>query len=176
MSADYQDACEAYEKEEYEKAFELFYALAVDYDVSSQMNIANMFLHGIGVTKDIKKAYSWYEQAAKKEDAEAQYIYGWYCLENTKEIEGIQYMAKSGDAGYADAVYDLASFFLQGSHSCEKDTHKAILLYEQAVSLGKREALNRLFYAKTQENGRLQASIYFLNNIFKFAKSLKQKA
>lgn len=176
MSTDYQNACEAYEKEEYEKAFELFYALALEYDVSSQMNIANMFLHGIGVPKDIEKAYSWYEQAAKKEDAEAQYIYGWYCVETAKEQEGIQYMAKSGDAGYRDAVYDLASFFLQGIHSCEKDIHKAVLLYEQAVSLGKREALSGLFYAKTQESGRLHASIYLLKNIFTFAKTLKQKA
>ena len=176
MSIDYQSACEAYEKEEYEKAFELFYALALEYDVSSQMNIANMFLHGIGVIKDVEKAYTWYEQAAKKEDPEAQYIYGWHCLHNAKEQEGIQYMAKSGDAGYADAVYDLGGFFLEGSHSCEKDNDKATLLYEQALSLGKREALSGLFYVKTQKNGRFQASIYFLKNIFIFAKNLRQKA
>lgn len=170
MNRDYKQACLEYEKGNYAVAYECFYALAVDEDASSQLNIANMFLHGVGTAKNVKKAYEWYKKAADNHDSEAQYIYGRYCIEQGKEKEGIEYLAQSGDGGYTDAVYELAGFFLHGLYACEVDISKAMVLFEQAAFMGKREALGGLFYTKRMQDGRFKAMLYFLKNIFKLAK------
>jgi TPR repeat protein len=171
VNHDYVHACKEYDKGNYAVAYEHFYALACNDDTSSQLNIANMLLHGIGTVKNMQKAYEWYKKAADSHDSEAQYIYGWYCIEQGKEKEGIEYLARSGDGGYADAVYDLAGFFLRGLHTCEPDMSKAMALFEQAAFLGKREALGGLFYTKRMQNGTLKTVAYFLKNIIKFAKN-----
>ncbi len=173
LNADYIHACKEYDKGNYAVAYEEFYDLACKEDISSQLNIANMLLHGIGTVKNVQKAYEWYKKAADNHDSEAQYIYGWHCIKEGKEKEGIEYLARSGDGGYADAVSDLAGFFLRGLHSCEPDMNKAMRLFEQAVFMGKREALGGLFYTKRMLDGGVKTMIYFLKNIFKLAKSLK---
>lgn len=175
MVADYNQACIEYDKGNYAIAFEYFYALATENDSSSQVNIANMFLHGIGTEKNVEKAYDWYRQAANNHDVEGQYVYGWYCLENKKEKEGIELLAFAGDAGYADAVYDLAGFFLHGLYSCEREPNKAMTLYEQAAFMGKKEALRGLLYTKTMQEGRMKTLLYFFKNSFALARSLRSK-
>jgi len=170
MSTDYKQACSEYDKGNYAVAYERFYALAMDEDASSQLKIANMLLHGIGSKKDVEKAYVWYKKAADNHDSEAQYIYGWYCIKEGKEKEGIKYLAQSGDGGYADAVCDLAGFFLRGLHTCEPDMNKAMTLFEQAAFMGKKEALGGLFYTKRMQEGQLKTIVYFLKNIFNLVK------
>ena len=174
MSKDYTQACSEYDKGNYAVAYEQFYALAVEEDVSSQLNIANMLLHGIGSAKDVGKAYAWYKKAADNHDSEAQYIYGWHCIKQGKEKEGIDYLVQSGDGGYSDAVYDLAGFFLRGLHTCKPDINKAMALFEQAAFMGNREALGGLFYTKRMQEGQVKTMVYFLKNIFKLAKSPNQ--
>lgn len=176
LNTDYIHACKEYDKGNYAVAYEGFYTLACKDDVSSQLNIANMLLHGIGTVENRQKAYEWYKKAADNHDSEAQYIYGWYCIEQGREKEGIENLAQSGDGGYTDAVYDLAGFFLRGLHTCEPDMNKAATLFEQAVFMGKREALGGLFYTKRMQTGSVKTMLYFLKNIFKLAKSLNQKA
>jgi TPR repeat protein len=176
VSADYTRACREYDKGNYVVAYEHFYTLAAEGDTSSQLNIGNMLLNGVGSEKNVDKAYEWYKKAADNADSEAQYIYGRYCIERGKDNEGIEYLVRSGDGGYADAVYDLAGFFLHGLHTCSTDLEKAMTLYEQAAFMGKREALSALFYTKRMQNGQLKTMFYFLKNIFTLAKSSKGKA
>lgn len=171
LNADYVNACKEYDKGNYAVAYEQFYALACKDDTSSQLNIANMLLHGIGTLENSQKAYVWYKKAADGHDSEAQYIYGWHCIKEGKEKEGIEYLVQSGDGGYADAVYDLAGFFLRGLYSYEQDMSKAMALFEQAAFMGKREALGGLFYTKRRLDGSIKTAVYFLKNIFKLAKS-----
>lgn len=173
LSADYIHACKEYDKGNYAVAYESFYTLACNDDTSSQLNTANMLLNGIGIIENRQKAYEWYKKAADNHDSEAQYIYGWHCVKEGKEKEGIEYLALSGDGGYADAVYALAGFFLRGLYSCEQDMSKAMRLFEQASFMGKREALGGLFFTKRMQDGTIKTMLYFLKNIVNLAKSPK---
>ncbi len=173
MTSLYNEACDEYEKGNYSVAYDTFYALAVEHDVSCQMNVANMLLHGLGTAENTDKAYEWYKQAAYNDDKQGQHIYGWHCIENANEEEGLKYIKLSSDAGYPDAISDLAAFYLHGIHTCDKDMRKAVALYEKAVLLGKSEAMQGLLYASSKEIGKVRTIIYFFKNIFRFAKALK---
>ena len=173
MSLDYNTACNAYENEDYKTAFELFFGLAKEGDVSSQMNIANMLLHGLGVNKDEEKAYECYQQAADNEDSEAQYLYGWFCIKNTKEAEGLKYLNASSEANYEEAVYDLAGIYAHEMYGCELNFDKACDLYEKSIFMKKEDAINGLMYARSKRDGRFKTLIYFMKNISKFRKAVK---
>jgi len=163
----YNEACLAYEDKDYHKAYELFYELALESDVSCQVNVANMLMHGLGVEQNSDRANEWYEQAALNEDKEAQYIHGWNCIKNADEEEGYKYLNLSAEAGFVDAIYDLA-----GLYAAQKEMHKASVLYEKAALDGKKEALGPLFYSKKQVDGWFKTLIYMMKNISNFTKSV----
>lgn len=175
MTSLYNEACSEYDKRNYSVAFDAFYTLALEHDVSCQMNVANMLLHGIGTAKNVEKAHEWYKQAAYNDDRQAQHIYGWDCIDNENDEEGLKYIELSSNAGYTDAISDLAAFYVHGIHSCDKDMKKASKLYEKAVLLGKSEAMQELLYTKSIEIGKVRTTLYFLKNIFRFAKALGVK-
>jgi len=162
----YNEACTAYEQKDYDKAYELFYELALESDVSCQMNVANMLMHGLGVEQNTDRANEWYEQAAINEDKEAQYIHGWNCIKNSEE-EGYKYLKLSSEAGFLDATYDLA-----GLYAGKKEMKNASVLYEKAVLLGKKDALGPLFYSKKQVEGWFKAIIYMMKNLSNFTKGV----
>ncbi|MDF1881189.1 sel1 repeat family protein [Sulfurimonas sp. MAG313] len=170
---DYNTACNAYENKDYTKAYELFYKLAMQSDVSCQMNVANMLLHGLGVEQNSDRAYEWFEQAAINEDKEAQYIYGWQCIEHENEEEGIKQISLSAEAGFLDAIHDLAGFYFHGAHGLEVDFSKASVYYEKAVFLGRKHALAHLFSSKKKELGKFKAFFYFMKNISSFSKAVR---
>jgi len=169
----YNEACRAYEEKDYDTAYELFYALALESDVSCQMNVANMLMYGLGVEKNEDRAYEWYEQAALNEDKEAQYIHAWHSLQKDEDEEGLKYLNLSAEAEFLDAMYDLAGLHVQALYGCEQDYAKANSLYEKSISLGKKEALGALFASKKQELGRVKAFMYMMKNISKLTKRVK---
>ena len=69
MTSLYNEACSEYDKGNYSVAYDAFYTLAVAHDVSCQMNVANMLLHGIGTAENRDKAYEWYKQAAYNDES-----------------------------------------------------------------------------------------------------------
>jgi len=170
MTTDYEQACTEYDKGNYSVAYEKFYDLAVAHDVSCQMNVANMLLHGVGTAENAEKAYEWYKQAAFNDDSQAQYIYGWYCVEKGDEVEGLKYLELSAEADFADAVYDLAGWCYYAMYTCEKDIDRAISLYEKATLLGKKEAFKDFFLAKAKKDGKFRTVIYLIKNLSRLTK------
>lgn len=166
----YNEACQAYEEKNYEKAYELFYALALESDISCQMNVANMLKHGLGVELNLDRANEWYEQAAINEDKQAQYIHAWNCMQNNNEEDAYKYLRFSADAGFLDAVYDLA-----GLYAGKNEVKEASVLYEKAVLLGKKEAIGPLFNTHKKLNGSIKALSFMIKNISSFTKSVNKK-
>jgi len=172
----YNKACKAYEDKDYTTAYELFYDLAMQSDISCQVNVANMLLHGLGVEKNEDRAYEWFEQAALNEDKEAQYIHGWHCISKEDFSEGIKHIELSAKEGFLDAVYDLAGFYSNGLYGLDTDDSKASTLYEEAVLLGKKEALGALATSKKKELGFMKGFIYMMKNSSNFTKRVNPKS
>ena len=87
MIAKYNVACELYNENKFEEAYDIFFTLAKNGDCESQKTIANMLLYGQGIKMDEDSAYTWYKKAADSGDKVSQhlisgcYIHGMYGFE-----------------------------------------------------------------------------------------------
>src|SRR5256885_2330217 len=111
----YESGKKFYEEKNYEKALALFmvsaeqnHADAQNYD-AGQGNLGYMYQFGLGVEKDEKKAFEWYELSAKQNNAYAQCRLG-YMYQNglsvkkdeKKAVEWYERSAKQNNATAQD--------------------------------------------------------------------------
>lgn len=112
-NADFYAGVEAYDKGDYKKAFEIFQteALLKD-DIAAARNLGNFYRLGIGVDKDMNKAFEWYKKAAEAGLDRAQYNLALLYLEGEgtekNEEEAISWLIKAAVQDNADALSKLA--------------------------------------------------------------------
>jgi uncharacterized protein len=105
---DFQNAWDAYEKQDYKKAREIWLSLAEQGDSKAQFFLGFMQDMGLGVPEDDKKALKWYKIAAKNGEARAHlfiaymYDFGQGVPEDNKEAFRLYQIAK--ELGYVKAV------------------------------------------------------------------------
>jgi len=73
---EYQEAVDAYNREDYKTAHKLFLELAEQGVVKAQYNLGLMYGKGKGVAKDYSKAIKWWNLAADQGNGKAQYSLG----------------------------------------------------------------------------------------------------
>ena len=73
---DFQDATDAYNRQDYETAYKLILPLAEQGSAQAQYNLALMYNFGQGVPQDYKEAVKWYRLSAEQGVAQAQYNLG----------------------------------------------------------------------------------------------------
>jgi len=152
----YNLACDYYYDEKYEKSFTLFLELANKNDVESQAMIANMLLHGIGTSKNEKKAYEWYKKAAENNAPESQYWLGTYMLKQNHIKDGISWLDKAANNNFTIALHDLGCYYYNGKY-VNQNTEKSIFYLKKALMEGRKEAFSDFFNALAFKNGKLYA-------------------
>ena len=65
------DAIDAYENREFEKAFKLFEPLAYENEGEAQYFLGLLYYDGDGVEKDMQKAVYWLKRAVKRHHVDA---------------------------------------------------------------------------------------------------------
>ena len=73
---DFENAADAFEREDYETAYKLILPLAEQGDAYAQFNLGLMYGNGLGVPRDYKEAEKWYRLSAEQGHPEAQYNLG----------------------------------------------------------------------------------------------------
>ena len=73
---DFQNAQDAYDRQDYETAYKLLTPLGEQGHAFAQFNLGTLYDKGKGVPQDYKEAVKWYRLAAEQGLAEAQYIMG----------------------------------------------------------------------------------------------------
>ena len=73
---DFQDATDAYNRQDYETAYKLILPLAEQGDADAQFNLALMYEDGLGVPQDYKEAVRLYRLSAEQGFAIAQFNLG----------------------------------------------------------------------------------------------------
>jgi len=73
---DFQDAWDAYTKEDFKTAYKLFLPLAEQGNAVAQLNLGAMYEFGQGVPQDYKEAVKWYRLSAEQKDATAARFLG----------------------------------------------------------------------------------------------------
>ncbi|MAW27927.1 MAG: hypothetical protein CMP98_03920 [Gammaproteobacteria bacterium] len=112
--ADFESASSAYQRQEFDAAFQEFLVLANRGDARSQTVIAMMYKYGESVPKDPLKAANWYEKAANHGYSPAQYHLGTLYLEGRgvtqDRDEAIRWLTLASEAGFEranDALFAL---------------------------------------------------------------------
>jgi TPR repeat protein len=121
----------------YERACELKNSIAMN-------NLARIYKTGMyGVEKDLDKAVKLYEQASLLLNSSAMVNLSYICMDKNALFKPYHDVSKSisllelcCELNNPSAINNLAHFYRSGIEGMEKNIHKAIELYERAVSLG----------------------------------------
>ena len=105
---DFQDATDAYNRQDYETAYKLILPLAEQGDADAQFNLALMYEDGLGVPQDYKEAVRLYRLSAEQGFALAQSNLGLMYEKGRgvpqDYVSAHMWFNLSGSNGYKDAV------------------------------------------------------------------------
>jgi hypothetical protein len=139
-----EDAKAAYDRGDYETAFNEFKALAEEGNIESQYNVGMMYYNGRGVFyKDYNEALKWFRKAAEKEFPRAQYSLGVMYMKGEgvpkDNAEAVKWYRKAADQELADAQYNLGMMYGLGQ-GVSKDLVQAHMWFDLAAEQGDSEA------------------------------------
>jgi TPR repeat protein len=109
--------------------YKKFFLAAKSGDIDAQMILGEMYLDGIGVDIDHKKAFFWLSKAARHGDTQAQYYLGFMYENGLNVAQNIKRAAKwykeAAQQGDILAQYNLAIIYKEGKGEVQKDMKEA---------------------------------------------------
>lgn len=144
----------AQKKGDFKKMAALLLPLVEMGDAQAQYDLAELYENGNGVRRSIKKAFSWYENAALQKHILAQYRMGeFYEYYDIKPVginlnEAAQWYKLAAMQGYAKAQYRLGTFYAAGD-GVEENAIEAAKWYQKAAAQGLAQAqycLGKAYY------------------------------
>jgi hypothetical protein len=143
-----QEAHNAYNSGEYEKAFELYTNLAKEGNPEAQTSLAFMYQNSQGCVRDMQKSIALYWEAAEKKQPYALYNLALFYANGLHGLPFDQYKAHELflDAAVHEAVpamYEVGVMFEKGL-GCVCNFSEAAFWYEEAAKRGHAEAFNNL--------------------------------
>ena len=143
----FREGVAAYDKGDFETAFNIWLPLAQQADLAAMRNVALLLREGKGTTRDPARALWFYEEAGSKGFALAQVNAAFMHLEGDgvpKNLEAAAFWFHAGArAGSPIAQYNLAVMYERGT-GVDKDMGKALGWYAIAARSGSKPALDRL--------------------------------
>ena len=145
--ADYYAGLSAYERGEFETAYDEWLPLAKTGHPESQYRVARLFTNGYGVEQDDAQAIAWYLRAAKHDYARAQNNLGW-AYENGRGVEqdfaeAMRWYRKAANQGRAVAQNNLGMMYDLG-RGVPENPSEAAEWYRRAAQQGDARAQNNL--------------------------------
>ena len=135
-------AKEAFDRENYTTAFKLFKPRAHAGEADAQYYLGWMYQHNVAVTRDYKKALTWYLEAAKQGQSMAQFYLG-YMYEaghgvSVDHSQATNWYRKSAEQGLIKAQMMMGMRYTYGDDDDEvnKDYTMAALWYHKAAVQG----------------------------------------
>ena len=143
----FREGVAAYDKGDFETAFNIWLPLAQQADLAAMRNVALLLREGKGTKRDPARALWFYEEAGSKGFALAQVNAAFMHLEGDgvpKNLEAAAFWFHAGaQAGSPIAQYNLAVMYERGT-GVDKDIAKALGWYAIAARSGSKPALDRL--------------------------------
>ena len=144
---DYQDAVDAYSREDYKTAYKLILPLANKGFAQAQYNLGVMYEKGKGVKENLKKAKKWFQFAAEQGVVKAQYnlglMYGKGKGVNRDYKEAVRWYLRAAEKGYSKAQTNLGWMYEKGK-GVPRDDQKAAKWYQLASDQGVAKAQEKL--------------------------------
>ena len=140
-------ALNAFNKNEFDIAYQLFFELADKGIAEAQINLGMMYENGQGVSQDFKEAVRWYRLAADQELTKAQYNLGLMYAQgkgvDKDPIQASKWYRLAADQGLIQAQTTLASMYHEGD-GVLKNYEAASKLYRLAAEQGDADAQYKL--------------------------------
>ncbi|CAG8786127.1 10737_t:CDS:1, partial [Acaulospora morrowiae] len=161
---------------EYQRAFEMFSLAAANADINSNdfnnpslmtmfytqnkilgtISLGYLYLYGIGVEKNQKKAFQIFLEAAKEGSSLAESFLGYCCSEGygveKNEAKAFEYFQISAEKGNIVSLCDIAYSYQKGL-GVQKDEKRGFELLLQAAEGGSLKAQNSLGICYENGNG-----------------------
>ena len=143
-----QEAHNAYNAKEFEKALQLYTELSLLGDAEAQTSLAYMYQNGQGCQNDIAKAITLYDQASEKKQPYSLYNLALFYANGLHGLAFDQFKAHELflEAAVREAVpamYEVGVMFEKGL-GCVCNFSEAAFWYEEAAKRGHLEAFNNL--------------------------------
>ena len=153
----------AYQRRDYETAFQKWMPLAKRGNAEAQYCIGHLYNYGKGVTENHKEAFKWIKRAAEQRHSTAEFTLGFFYYVPHKGItrdikKAIRWFGRSARQGNVHGQHSLGSLYLRGGGkyadkmSPAKNYKKAVKWIRRAAEQGDEEAQNVLgeLYEKGQ--------------------------
>jgi TPR repeat protein len=138
-----QQAHDAYNSQNYKRAFTLYSDLANKGDADAQTSLGFMYQNGQGTVKDIESALLWYEKAAKQKQPYALFNLALHQMNNGDQFQAHALFLESAVLEVPPAQYEVA-LMLERGLGCLQNYSEAAFWYEEAAKRGHGEAFNNL--------------------------------
>lgn len=139
-------AVELYKREEYEDAFDAFYALASAGQIEAQYRLGVMYARGEGVRASGREAAQWYEKAAQAGHEAACYHLAVLCCgaDGVKKdlSKALYWYERAAGKGNSAALHAAAEMYYEGIGTV-RDLHRAFAWFLHAAEKGDAEAQYR---------------------------------
>ena len=133
----------SYKKERYEEAVTWFTKAAEQHDADAERWLGHCYRFGNGVEQNFDTALEWYEKAAAKGHAGAQYGIGIVNYKKERYEEAVTWFTKAAAQGDTDAEVHLGDCYRKG-RGVTRDIPKAIEWYTKAAEKVDTEAAESL--------------------------------
>ncbi|MGD8784848.1 MAG: tetratricopeptide repeat protein [Thioalkalispiraceae bacterium] len=141
---------DAFDREQYQRAYQLWRPLAEQGDPEAQYNIGLLFMNGNGVEQNERTALHWFTRAGEQGLADAQYNAGVLFYtgkgvypDNKSAIEWWQLAANQGHPNAQNNLAIMHAF----AYGTKRDPDQAIKLWTAAAKQGHPDAINSLISA-----------------------------
>ncbi|MCM1021862.1 MAG: sel1 repeat family protein [Muribaculum sp.] len=139
-------------------------------NVFSQVYTAYCLQHGIGAKKDLAKAATYYEKAAKKGSVDAQRELAMYLLNANKPAEAYKWFQKAADKGSLPCIFYCGKLLMEGK-GVKKDPQQGMIYILKAADAGFGNAEYTAAQAYYDGNGVTKNAAQGFNWLLKAAQS-----
>lgn len=141
---------------DYQKAFELYSALADEGNSAAMNNLGWMYSRGHFVDRDITKAFEWYLKAAEHGDevASRNVAFNYRDGNGTEQdyAKSLEWFKKSADKGEVIAMRQIAEFY-KGNYGTEQNPELVVEWLKKAIRLGDTDSMIQLGYVYETGDG-----------------------
>lgn len=98
----------------------------------AKIQVAMLYMHGVGVKRDFDKAEYWFKESAKDNHPQGQKMYG-YTFYGKRNSEAFKYFRKAAQQGDIEAQYLISKFYLEGT-GVQKSKEKSEYWFNKAIA------------------------------------------
>jgi TPR repeat protein len=138
-----QQAHDAYNSQNYKRAFTLYSDLAQQGDADAQTSLGFMYQNGQGTAKDSDAALRWYEKAAEQKQPYALFNLALHHMNHGDQFQAHALFLEAAILEVPPAQYE-AALMLERGLGCLQNYSEAAFWYEEAAKRGHGEAFNNL--------------------------------